>query len=647
MAEKKFRAAIAQLKAEAAKYDKNGLDAIAIAGDIVDNGREAQIDAFSAIVKSEGLDTVMLAPGNHDGIGKLPVYLESMGESYFSVDVDKTMLEKGARHCVVGGSHFFFIEPTVYSGNCPYNAEVLAWLDASLKKVTTEDPNAYIFVFTHPMIYDTCYGSTLSGGMWYTTHLTDTLSKYPQVVTFGGHLHFPVNDERTIMQTSFTSLGCGSVRYLAIERGYSNMASATVPKDAHDVSSGLLVQVDASGNMRITRMDFSNNTTFKTPWELSHPTADGAHLAQYGKDRAEDNKAPTLTGTPVLNATVSPTNGTVSGVTLTVPAGSDDDLVHHYNVTVKNMTTGQVATYQFLSDFYRHAQVSGMAKTLTFPLDISATGTYVIDVVAVDSWDAESGKITCEKTLGDEAGGDNLTSELPEVYTDFEFAGGTVTDTNDKFTITLNGATVVNTPLTFAGKTATVGALKVSAAGQHATVKFKEYTAATLTNFYNSATGFSVEALYVNYTPSGSQGIVCGTQSPGGWGIAESDGVPYLFTYVNNGSINAKASKTVSKTELNHIVGTVIYDSATGKTLAALYINGELVASGSQTGRVAVHSLDTVATVFCFGADTGSSGTGSDFKMTNFVLADAKIYAHSLNFKQVETAYNNAVAAFN
>ncbi len=644
-ADQNFRAAIAQLKAEALKYDSNGLAAIAIAGDVTDNGTSSQIDVFSTIIKASGIDTVMLTTGNHDSSGKLPTFRSSMGESYFAVDVDDSMFDKGARHCVVGGYHFLFLEPTAYSGNCPYDSEVLTWLDNTLKDITTAEPNAYVFVFTHPMLYKTCYGSELAGGRWYTTYLTDTLSKYPQVVTFGGHLHFPVNDERSIMQTAFTSLGCGSVRYLAIETGYSNMASATVPKDAYDVSSGLLVQVDANGNMRITRMDFSNNTTFKTPWELSYPTADGANLTKYSANRADDNKAPTLTGTPVLSATVSTTTGTISGATLTVPAGSDDDLVHHYNVTVKNGTTGQVSTYKFLSDFYRHSQVSGMAKTLTFPLDdLTTPGEYVVEVVAVDSWDAESGKITCEKTIGD-AGG-SLSAELPEVYTDFEFSGGTVTDTNGKFDITVNGATVVNTPLTFAGKTATVGALKVSAEGEHAVVKFKDYTASTLTNFYNSTTGFSVEALYINYAPSGSQGIVCGTQNPGGWGLAESNGVPYFFTYVGSGSINIKAEKAASQTELNHIVGTVLYDSSTGKTTTAIYINGELAASSSYTGKVGVHTSEAIGTVFCLGADTGSEGTGTDFKMTSFVLADAKIYAHALNFKQVETAYNNAVAAF-
>ena len=44
------------------------------------------------------------------------------------------------------------------------------------------------------------------------TRVSDVLAKYPQVVTFSGHLHFPLNDPRSIWQASFTSFGCGSTR---------------------------------------------------------------------------------------------------------------------------------------------------------------------------------------------------------------------------------------------------------------------------------------------------------------------------------------------------------------------------------------------------------------------------------------------------
>jgi hypothetical protein len=497
------------------------------------------------------------------------------------------------------------------------------------------------------MPYNTCYGSDLSGGSWYTTHLTGTLSKYSQVVTFGGHLHFPINDERSIMQTAFTSLGCGSVRYLAIERGYSNMASATVPKDAYSVSSGLLVQVDASGNLRITRMDFSNTSTFKTPWELEAPKATGSHLTKYSADRANVNIAPTITEAPTLNASVNVTTGIVSGATVIVRAGADDDFIHHYKVTVKNETTGTVNVYNFLSDFYRHSKPGTMAATLEFPVDITASGKYTVDVVAVDSWGAESAKISCEAQIGE--GDATLSADLPEVYDDLDFTGTAIVSVKGKFTATLkNGAAIASESFTFAGKTKTLSALKVSAKGQYGLVKFNDYTASTVTNFYNSATGFTVEAMFVNKSPSGSQGVVCGTQNPGGWGIAQNNGTPYFFTYVGSSgsSIRLDANKATSTTELTHIVCTTLYNSATNKTFTAMYINGELVKSNSAANKVGIHSDESIATAFCLGADISGGGGGSDFQMTDFRLTDVKFYASALNYKQVETAYNNAVAAF-
>ena len=117
-------------------------------------------------------------------------------------------------------------------------ATTKTWLDETLAEITEENPDQFVFVLTHPMIEGTVYGSDL-GTYWATSDITDILSKYPQVVTFGGHLHFPLNDPRSIMQTTFTSLGCGSVRYMAIENGgYEDMASATTMNDKDEFSQG-------------------------------------------------------------------------------------------------------------------------------------------------------------------------------------------------------------------------------------------------------------------------------------------------------------------------------------------------------------------------------------------------------------------------
>jgi hypothetical protein len=310
------------------------------------------------------------------------------------------------------------------------------------------------------------------------------------------------------------------------------------------------------------------------------------------------------------------------------------------------MENGKASTYNFLSDFYRFSTPDKMAKTLTFPLEITAAGTYKAEVVAVDSWGAESGKISCTAQFG-ESGGNTLTSELPEVYDDLDFTGTAIVSAKGKFTAELRGGATIGTEsFSFAGKTKTLSALKVSAKGQYGLVKFKDYTSETLTNFYNSAEGFTVEAMFVNKAPNGSQGIVCGTQSPGGWGLAQSGGTPYFFTYASGASININVGNAASKTSLTHIVCTTQYVSTTDTTHTAIYVNGDLAKSGSAKGKVAVHSNNNVATAFCLGADIDSNGAGSDFQMTDFRLTDVKFYASALNFKQVETAYNNAVTEF-
>lgn len=638
--EEKFKSAILRLVVEAKKDDADGIDALAIAGDIADKGKVSEVQTFANIVKTYFPNkNVMLATGNHDISGvRMQDYYNALGAEYFANDVDSD-IASGSRHCVVNGYHFIFIEPVKYGNNCPYAEQTIEWLDKTLENITKENPNAYIFVFTHPMIYETCYGSDL-GAFWYTTHLTSTLEKYSQVMTFGGHLHFPINDERSIMQTKFTSLGCGSVRYLAIEGGYDN-ASGTVPDNAYSVSSGLLVQVDANGHCRITRMFFSQNTKFKEAWEISAPKADGSHLTKYTQDRANGNKAPVLSGELKFTPAADPD---IAAGNISIAAGTDDDFVHHYVIKVIDKASGTtVNTYNVLSDFYHTANPSDMSKDFSWSIAALPAGEYKVVVTAVDSWDAVSNELSVEFKIGGEAS--ELPSELPEPYADIDFEGGQAVDTKGKLDITVNNAVIADKELTFAGKTATVPAFSVEASGQHAVVKFKEYSASTITELYNGEKGFSVEGVFINRAPSGSQGVICSTQN-GGWGIAQSGGNTYLYTYIANTSSNMKAPKASSTTEMTHVVATFLYDSVTNKTSVALYLDGVLISKEAKAGKILISPHAAAANAFVLGADIYTNGRGDDFKMTNFSLIDTKIYAEALNRNQVNTAYNNAVENF-
>lgn len=394
----KLKSAVSQLVSESAKT--RPLDAIAIIGDIADSGRKEQLGYFRSAYESV-LPTdikTLLITGNHDSVMgeclKLSDYESFFGDKYFGFGTDTadTDISLGVRDCLVCGYHFLLMEPANYSFNsgCPFTEKAISWLDTMLSKLTREEPHKYIFVGTHPMIYDTCYGSTLDGesSYWSTTFLSETLSKYPQVITLGGHLHFPVNDSRTIMQDKFTALGCGSVRYMAIERGgYENMASPTTMRDRYSISTGLLIQADAVGNIRIIKMFFSENATYGEPWVIPAPRDDLSHLIPFSRARADKNAAPELP----QNA-VSVSVGKNGAKEFYFAAGSDDEYVHHYTAELKNASTGEsIKTYKILSDFYRHTDFADMKKGYGgYSLPELEKGDYIIVLTAIDAWDAKS-----------------------------------------------------------------------------------------------------------------------------------------------------------------------------------------------------------------------------------------------------------------
>ncbi len=422
MEENKFKSALQQLKEYAAKHDADGIDAVLAVGDLFEGSgyggtnTSGNIDSYKQIYQSvfNPSEVPMIhAVGNHDltwdSTAKNVAAMQNamFGPKYFEKDVDQAILEaEGNRHCVVNGYHIITLLP-VTSTNVAYTQGTKNWLDRTLNEITTADPNAYVIVLTHPMIYDTVYGSTLGRepgttltDMWATSDLSDILSKYNQVVTFGGHLHFPINDPRTIMQTSFTSLGCGSVNYMAIEDGkYENMASATTMKDNTEYSQGLLCQIDENGNMRITRMDFYNKKTIGEAWEISYPKADGSHLTKYGKDRGntENNQAPVLSGIEAIMGTPSATGK--QSVTIKFDAATDDTFAHHYTMEFKKAGKTR-RTFNILSDFYRAATPDQMQKSLSISLGTLSPDDYEVILTAYDSWGAISESVSLQFKVG-------------------------------------------------------------------------------------------------------------------------------------------------------------------------------------------------------------------------------------------------------
>ena len=412
----KWKAALEQLKAKASESDQNGMAGVLVVGDLIDNPNNSWLNTFKTVLESE-IDVtktpMIYTIGNHDVpnyawassmVSDVAYIRNAFGDSYFQTDQDNDMRTKyEARHCVIGDYHILTISP---NGDSPimYDNTAVTWLDSQLKAITEEDPERYVIVLTHPMIYNTIYGSLLGEAdgiwssslphYWATDALTPVLKKYPQAVVFGGHLHFPLNDPRSVWQGDFTVFGCASTRYMALENGgYEDMASATTMKDCNEFSQGNLLQFDASGNMRVLRMDFYNKDVIGEPLVSRYPNTAKANLTQFNHTtRSLANGAPSLSTLDV--------NVEESAVTATWAAGKDDEFVHHYVLSLKKADGTVVSTKKILADFYKHPKTSGMKSEWSCSLGGLGNGSYVLSLVAYDSWDASSNTLSKTFNVG-------------------------------------------------------------------------------------------------------------------------------------------------------------------------------------------------------------------------------------------------------
>lgn len=655
----KFKRALEQLKTRAALKDANGIDGVMVVGDLIDNANNLQAQAYKTIYESvfdPAVTPMIYTVGNHDmnpkftwtseTVAQAQAFSATLGDSYFKTDLDNVMRKNfEARHCVVGGCHILSVTPNA-TNPITYPMNVLNWLDEQLHALTKADPEKYVIVLTHPMLYNTVYGSLLQdtytnlGDYWATSALDDILKKYPQVVTFSGHLHFPLNDPRSVWQGDWTSFGCASTKYMAIENGgYEGVSSTpTVMNDANDFSQGILVQFDINGNLRATRMDFFHEAEIGQPWTIAYPSADKSHLNTYSHEaRRAANKAPELS--PIHVSVGEVANGQAS-IAVEFPSGADDEFVHHYIVKLSRSDGTILATKKYLADFYKAPQPSGMKPSWSVDFGDQGAGEYVVSIEAYDSWDAAG---TYNEAFSIKVP-EPPAPVVPEVYADFDFAGGTVVDAKGHITVNNHGAVFAETEVSHAGKTYNVDAMTAKADG-YVACKFPMAGTALLDWFDRS---FSVEAFYVDKSPGPAvHGIFCSTEKTG-WGLAHrATGVPYwIMTELQDGkasgwkTLDAKTAN--STTELTHIV--VVYDTA-GKEVR-MYRNGVLEGTlGNMAGHIytATGAMDW----FCLGSDIKSPDTGGDYPNVNTVMVDAKLYAGALNDTGVEKVYNEAVAALN
>ncbi len=355
-----------------ADADYNSVDAVLFAGDITDDGTATAFSAFAVTtdkVLREETTRLAVVAQSHDcstyGKDALDVFTQLTGQE---TDI----------HAVINGFHFIGLSTS--HEDAQYTEAQVEWLDRELAAAVADAPDQPVFVFHHEHVSNTVFGSYDHEG-WGLPVFIEVLEKYPQVVDFSGHSHYPSHDPRSIWQGSFTAVGEGGLAYVELSVDGVNSIHPTGSKT---VAQALIVEVDAQNNVLIKVLDITANEILCT--YLIDNVTDPVKTKYSHEVRSEQASAPVF----AEDAALSFKKGLVKS-TFTVPQASTEEGndVYLYRLFVYNEAGEELfATWEFSQHFFAE-RPDCIEIAFSMP-----KGAHSAQVVAEDVWGHQSTPLT-------------------------------------------------------------------------------------------------------------------------------------------------------------------------------------------------------------------------------------------------------------
>lgn len=621
--------------AEGEAYDS--LDAVVLVGDYTDEGTPKQYDAFFDVV-NENLrtgTTLLACLGNHEF--RNPDEDSLSNDSSFSTTYDRfeDYFGYGVDNVHVINGYTFIGFASDCKGGRGYTVSKAEWLDQQISAAAASDPTGKkpIFVFGHVPVWETCLGSIRENN-YPTDDIGAVLDKYPQVVYLSGHTHAPACDPESVWQGNFTAINTGTLAYddSPFYTGDGTTRGSYFRRDQHGgyqyvmlgkyfehaewyASVYTVVEVDAHNVIRLRYYDAEADRFLFEPVYID--SVGEPEKFTFTSERKANSEA------PLFSEPLTLLSASCESVRVSIPNATCPDYVRSYRADI--LCDGDIVKTVYRQGGQQKYPLPEITASFS---DLDPDTDYTVRVYAYNAYGVMSDPVSLAVHTPSNNGG----NPAPDVFS-FGF---------DNEGVARNLLT--GDALTAAGEPTVTGD---GNGGYYAAFDGNDaYRWTGIADYYDvMETGFTFEwigrvsdtVLGNGKTSNSYDGInyvnLASNQETGGMGLEyNADGKAYLYLFIMNGSSGNYygAGASIPYGETVHLVGT--YD---GNTIR-FYVNGELAATKSQTGKV-WFPLKESSQFLAVGGDSALYGV-VDRNMNGEIRA-MNIYSSPLSAETIQAKY--------
>lgn len=578
-------------------------DALLVAGDMTNHGLPNELNLFKKILH-EGIKPetqTILCMGNHEFI--------KGNKSLWT----KTFDLKANDRYNVNGYTVLTLSPEFGKNPDGDYLYALQWLEKELQTATKADPKKPIFLIQHYHITGTVYGS-LNGDCWGSKDLISLLQKYPQVIDFSGHSHYPVNDPRSAWQGVFSAFGTGTLSYFEMAgEPYSKF-----PKGYHNAAQFYVVEVHRDHSIVLKPYDLITGSFFDVVYVVSAPGNAEKYL--YTDKRYQTATSPKWK----KDTRITCSDETCYGATFRFPQAVDDTVVSAYIFQFESKVGNsweKFLTKYVWSEYY----FNNMPKTMEVVIDeLEPLTEYRLQVTAINPFNKKSEeKLQINfKTLKDNEKAIDKTAVRPQAnMIDVAFHDGKIINAPTSSTQAAKSIQKVGNPQVFVESSLGASVASFDGKSDFYKIPFSAREYSRLRRSITMAACFKVD----DFSQKGGS-VIFGNTEKGGYSIEVNHSKKVIEFWIHIEGKYVIVSCPIQTGKYYTVYG--VYDG----TRVILYLDGKKVAEQKAHGLI-TYPLNERTHAFCIGCDIATFGNGQSFFKGK--IAFARFYSWNLNEEQI------------